>query len=60
MPLASFSDEGGSTSELLNRRRSSPRITVKAMLKVTNKIILLFHRDLELKTTLGHSDLTNR
>ena len=28
--------------------------------KGTNKIILLFHRDLSLKTTLGHSDLSNR
>ena len=60
MALASLSDEGGSKSELLKRRRRSARIKVKAMLKVTNKIIILFHLDLDLKTTLGHSDLSNR
>ena len=60
LALASLSDEGGSKSELLKRRRRSARITVKAMLKVTNKIIILFHLDLDLKTTLGHSDLSNR
>ena len=59
LALASLSDEGGSKSELLKRRRRSAIITVKAMLKVTNKIILLFHRDLDLKTTLWHSDLSN-
>ena len=58
--LASSSDEEVSKSELLKRRRRSVKITVKASFKVTNKIILLFHLDLDLRTTLGHSDLRNR
>ena len=51
--------KGGSKSELLKRRRRSARITLKAMWKVTNKIILLFDLDLDLNATLGHSDLSN-
>ena len=54
-----FIRKGGSKSELLKRRRRSARITLKAIWKATNKIILLFDLDLDLKTTLAHSDLSN-
>lgn len=46
--------------KVTDKGRGSAKIKVKAMLKVTNKIILLCHCGLDLKTTLVHSDLSNR
>ena len=46
--------------KLTVKGRISAKMKVKAMLKVTNKIIFLSHRDLDLKTTPVYSYLSNR